>query len=316
LAEDTVVFDLANKPAGLGFSARPREPRSLTLLPPMAIHVIRVPRDMQTESDARRAAGQRLVVVPTMGSLHEGHLSLLRHARTRGDTVVMTLFVNPTQFAAGEDLSTYPRDEGKDIRLAEQVGADIVFAPSPADMYASDHETVVSLPVLSSPLCGKTRKEHFQGVATVVTKLFHITRPHVAVFGEKDYQQLALIRRLVRDLNFGITIDGCPIVRESDGLAMSSRNAHLTSEERAEAVLLHKALLAAELCYAAGTRASNEVLDAARRVLRGSTLAAVEYVELRCAASLEEVTAIEDPVVLAMAARFGNTRLIDNVLLG
>jgi pantoate--beta-alanine ligase len=251
-----------------------------------------------------------------MGYLHEGHVSLLRAGRSRADVLLMTLFVNPTQFGAGEDLERYPRDEASDLAKARAAGVDLVFAPDAGSMYGPGHQTSVELRQLSGPLCGASRPGHFAGVATVVTKLFHLTCPHVAVFGQKDYQQLAILRRMVRDLDFAIEILGMPIVREPDGLALSSRNAYLNREERAQATALSRGLDAAEQRFRAGERRAAELVAIARREIDAAPLARVDYVELRDADSLGELTTVTGPAVLAMAVFFGTTRLIDNRVLG
>src|SRR3954470_4596438 len=197
---------------------------------------------MRARAEDLRRDGRRIAVVPTMGALHDGHLALLRAARGKADVVILTIFVNPTQFGPSEDLAKYPRDEVGDIARARTAGIDLAFCPEAAAMYPPGAQTFVEVRELQKPLCGASRPGHFAGVATIVAKLFHITRPHVAVFGEKDYQQLAIIRRMVRDLDFGLEIVGVPIVRESDGLALSSRNAYLSAEQRVSALALGKGL--------------------------------------------------------------------------
>jgi len=277
--------------------------------------VVRSPSDMRARAEDQRRDGQRICVVPTMGALHEGHLSLLRHGRGLADLLVMTLFVNPTQFGPGEDLARYPRDEAGDIERARAAGVDLVFAPDAAAMYPDGYQTYVEVRELSRPMCGASRPGHFAGVASVVSKLFHITLPHVAVFGQKDYQQLAIIRRMVRDLDFGIEIVGMPIVREPDGLAMSSRNAYLGAEERAQARSLCGGLQAAQARYRAGERSAAALVAAAREVIEAAPLARIDYVELRDADSLEPLEHLSRPPVLALAVFFGAPRLIDNTLL-
>src|SRR5512138_1975972 len=209
---------------------------------------------MRARVEDLRRDGRRIAVVPTMGALHEGHLALLRDARARCDVLILTIFVNPTQFGPNEDLSRYPRDEAGDLAKARTCGIDLAFCPEPAAMYAPGAQTFIEVRELQQPLCGASRPGHFAGVATVVAKLFHITQPHLAVFGEKDYQQLAIIRRMVRDLDFGIEVAGVPIVREADGLALSSRNAYLSADERRAALSLSKGLAAAEAKLQAGER--------------------------------------------------------------
>src|SRR5687768_6212535 len=219
---------------------------------------------MRTRVEDLRRDGRKIAVVPTIGALHDGHLQLVRAARAKADIVILTIFVNPTQFGPNEDLAKYPRDEAGDIAKARAAGADLAFCPDVASMYPAGAQTFVEVRELQKPLCGASRPGHFAGVATVVTKLFHATLPHVAVFGEKDYQQLAIIRRMVRDLDFAIEIASVPIVREPDGLAMSSRNAYLSAEDRRAALSLSKGLAAAEAAYAAGERDAASLVNAAR----------------------------------------------------
>lgn len=283
--------------------------------------VIRETSSMRARAEDLRRDGRRIAVVPTMGYLHDGHLSLIRKARSIADVVIVTLFVNPTQFGPNEDLATYPRDEAGDLAKLREAGGDLAFVPDPADMYAAGYQTYVSVRDLSLPMCGGSRPGHFDGVASVVTKLFHLTQPHVAVFGQKDFQQLAIIRRLVTDLDFGIEIVAMPIHREADGLAMSSRNAYLASNDRTAALGLSRALLAARTVFASGERSAAALLSAARTELRnpesseGDARARLDYLELRDAAALTDVAIIEEPAVLAIAAFVGATRLIDNTVL-
>lgn len=271
---------------------------------------------MRARVEDLRRDGRSICVVPTMGFLHQGHLSLLREGRRRADVLLLTIFVNPTQFGPGEDLDAYPRDEEGDLARARECGIDLAFCPDVAAMYPDGYQTYVEVEALSKPLCGARRPGHFRGVSTIVTKLFNITRPHVAVFGEKDFQQLALLRRLNRDLDFGIDIVGMPIVREPDGLAMSSRNKYLTAGERADALCLSAGLAAAEAAFAAGTRDAADLLAAARAPIEATASATIDYVELRDAESLAEVTTVSRPAVLAMAVHLGRARLIDNRVLG
>jgi len=251
-----------------------------------------------------------------MGYLHAGHVSLLHAGRSQADVLIMTLFINPTQFGPGEDLARYPRDEAGDLAKARAAGVDLVFAPEPAAMYPPGYQTTVEVRDLAVPLCGRSRPGHFTGVASVVSKLFHLTMPHVAVFGQKDYQQLAIVRRMVRDLDFGIEIVGMPIVREPDGLALSSRNAYLRAEERAQATALSRGLSAAEALHAAGERSQRALVAAARAPIEAAPLARIDYVELRDAETLAEIDRVRAPALLAMAVFFGETRLIDNTVLG
>ena len=261
-----------------------------------------------------KQAGQRIAVVPTMGYLHEGHLSLMRIARQNADRVITTIFVNPTQFGPTEDLEKYPRDLAHDQQLCEAVGVDAIFHPTPAEMYAPDFSVWVTEESLSKTLCGAFRPIHFRGVCTVCLKLFNITLADVAVFGRKDAQQALVIERMVRDLNVPIQIIQAPLVREADGLALSSRNKYLSSEERTRALALSRGLRAAQACYDAGERRA-EALQAA--VLQELQPAAdsIDYVDVMARATLRPIDTIDQPALLAIAAYIGKTRLIDNLFL-
>ena len=281
----------------------------------LPFEIFRDPRAMRAKAEDLRRDGRRIAVVPTMGALHDGHLALLRAARGKADVVILTIFVNPTQFGPSEDLARYPRDESGDLARARGAGIDLAFCPDAAAMYPPGSQTFLEVRELQKPLCGASRPGHFAGVATVVAKLFHITQPHVAVFGEKDYQQLAIIRRMTRDLDFGIEIASVPIVREADGLALSSRNAYLSSEQRRAALSLSAGLAAAEAAFAAGERRAAALVAAAAAPVRAEPAARIDYLELRDAVELTELTAVERPAVLAMAVFVGTTRLIDNRVL-
>jgi pantoate--beta-alanine ligase len=270
---------------------------------------------MRAWSEAERCAGRRIALVPTMGYLHQGHLALVRDARSRADRLAVSIFVNPTQFSPGEDFAAYPRDFARDCGLLQETGVDALFHPSVAEMYPEGAETHVEVERLSLPLCGAARSGHFRGVATVVTKLFHIALPHVAVFGEKDFQQLQVIRRLVRDLHMGVEIVGHPIVREADGLAMSSRNAYLNEAERRAALCLSRALCKAARLFKRGERGAAALLHAAREELDIEPLARVEYIKLCDSETLDDIDRIERPALLALAVRIGKARLIDNRVL-
>lgn len=271
--------------------------------------------EMRQWSEAERRAGRRIAFVPTMGFLHSGHLCLVRDARARGERLVVSIFVNPRQFGPGEDFAGYPRDFIRDRELLENESVDVLFHPSVEEMYPSGAQTHVEVERLSLPLCGALRPGHFRGVATVVTKLFNIVLPHVAVFGEKDYQQLQVIRRLARDLSLGLEIIGHPIVREADGLAMSSRNAYLTGAERAAAVCLSRALCKAERLFKRGETSAQGIVQIALGELQKEPLAAIEYIKLCDAETLDEIEQIAGPAVLALAVRIGKARLIDNRVL-
>jgi pantoate--beta-alanine ligase len=274
--------------------------------------IVRDPATVRARVEDLRRDGRTIAVVPTLGALHEGHLELLRSARRRADIVILTIFVNPTQFGPNEDLAKYPRDEAGDIAKARTCGIDLAFCPEASVMYPPGAQTFVEVRELAKPMCGASRPGHFAGVATIVAKLFNITKPHIAVFGEKDYQQLAIIRRMVRDLDFGIEIVGVPIVREPDGLALSSRNAYLSAEGRRTALGLSRGLAAAEALVRSGERDVAKLRAAASAQLSG---ARIDYVELRDATELTEITRLEQPAVLALAAFVGATRLIDNRVL-
>ena len=273
--------------------------------------IITTPRDMQSWSRQRLAAGERIACVPTMGYLHEGHLSLVRRARAAADRVVLTLFVNPTQFGPGEDYAVYPRDPARDQALCEAEGVDVLFMPAAADMYAPDASTAVVEEALSRRLCGASRPGHFRGVCTVVAKLFNCVRPDVAVFGQKDAQQALVIRRMVRDLDFPVEIVVAPIVREPDGLAKSSRNVRLSPAERAAALGLSRALGLAREALARGERDADAVRRRLERELAASGLR-TDYVEFVDTRTLEPAPLLTPGVLVALAAFAGRTRLIDN----
>jgi pantoate--beta-alanine ligase len=271
---------------------------------------------MSAWAEEARRRGERIAFVPTMGYLHAGHVSLLEEGRRRGDRLVLSIFVNPTQFAPTEDLARYPRDLEGDLAKAAAAGADVAYVPEAGDVYPPGYQTYVEVRELEKGMCGASRPHHFVGVATVVCKLFNVVRPHVAIFGEKDFQQLAVIRRMVKDLDMPVDIVGMPIVREADGLAMSSRNKYLSPEERARALALSRALFAAERLYRAGARGVPALLAEAQAVLAGA-VDSLDYLELRDAETLAPAgQRLERPAVLATAAFVGRTRLIDNVRLG
>ena len=258
--------------------------------------------------------GKTIGLVPTMGFLHEGHASLIRKCREQNDIVVVSDFVNPTQFGPNEDLEAYPRDFERDSKLCESLGADLIFAPSPEDMYHDPH-AFVSIDTLSETLCGKTRPIHFKGVCTVVTKLFHIVAPDRAYFGEKDAQQLAIIRKMVKDLNFDIEIVGCPIVREEDGLAKSSRNTYLNDKERQAALCLSRAVKTGKEVIYTGADAK-EVLNPMKAIIEAEPLARIDYVMMVDALTMQPIEKADCDVLVAMAVYIGKTRLIDNFSYG
>lgn len=263
-----------------------------------------------------RQQGLTVGLVPTMGYLHEGHKSLIDKAVAQNDKVVVSVFVNPIQFGPTEDLATYPRDLERDAALCEDAGAALIFHPEKEDMYFDDFCTYIDMDGLTKGLCGKTRPIHFRGVCTVVGKLFNIVHPNRAYFGQKDAQQLAVVRRMVRDLNFDLEIVGCPIIREEDGLAKSSRNTYLSEEERKAAVILHKGLVKGEEMVSAGEKDVKKVLDAITEIIESEPLARIDYVEAVDFDNIETIDTIEGSVLVAVAVYIGKTRLIDNFIVG
>jgi len=278
------------------------------------MEVIKTIKEMKEFSSQARGAGKTIAFVPTMGFFHEGHLSLMREGRRRGDLLIVSLFVNPTQFAPHEDLKNYPRDFERDRQMAEEVGTDILFAPEAGEMYPSDHQTHVLVEKVTRNLCGRSRPTHFQGVATVVMMLFEIVMPHVTLFGEKDYQQLVTIRQMVRDLHMSVEVMGMPTVREADGLAMSSRNTYLLPDERKAALSLYRSLQRAKELLQKGEQRASRILDEMNGILQSEPLVRMDYVQICDAYTLQEVDRIEGDVVVALAAYLGKTRLIDNLV--
>ena len=279
------------------------------------MEIIHSVAEMQQRCLEARAAGRRIALVPTMGYLHEGHLSLLREGKRRADLLVLSLFVNPTQFGAGEDLDSYPRDLEGDAEQARSVGVDLLFAPTASDMYPAGYASYVNVEGLTEVLCGASRPGHFRGVTTVVCKLFTIVQPHVALFGRKDFQQLAVIRRMTLDLNLPVEIVGMPIIREADGLAMSSRNSYLSTDERRQALALSDAIALAKAAVAGGEGSAVAVLETVRQRIQQESAAEIDYIQICHAETLQQVTDIDDQSVLLLAVRIGKTRLIDNSYL-
>ncbi|MCD6335404.1 MAG: pantoate--beta-alanine ligase [Candidatus Latescibacteria bacterium] len=279
------------------------------------MRVIEQVRAMQAWADKVRREGKRIGLVPTMGCLHEGHLSLIRLARKRTDVVVVSIFVNPTQFGPTEDFEKYPRTFNRDQELVEQAGGEIIFAPGVEEMYPPGFDTSVTVARLTKGLCGASRPGHFRGVTTVVTKLLCAAKPHVAVFGQKDFQQAAVIRRMVWDLNLDVEIVTAPIVREADGLAMSSRNAYLSPKERRDARVLFQSLEKAEKMVRDGEREASEIITAMKTEIEAKPAARIDYVAVVDAETLEPVTRVEGRTLVALAVWIGKTRLIDNVVL-
>ena len=259
-----------------------------------------------------RSRGRKIALIPTMGYLHRGHLALVERAKQTGAFVVLSIFVNPLQFGPNEDYSSYPRDLERDASLVKDAGVDALFHPTAEEMYPRPMVTYVEVGQLDTVLCGAKRPGHFRGVATVVSKLFHIIQPDLAFFGQKDYQQYLVIQRMVSDLNLPIEVCSVSIVREEDGLALSSRNVFLTSEQRQEAKVLSQSLNEAETCLRAGERSAREIEKQLRDRISRQCHGVIDYVEVRDAGDLSEVTIIERPVLIALAVKFGSTRLIDN----
>jgi pantoate--beta-alanine ligase len=262
-----------------------------------------------------KLAGKRIGLVPTMGYLHEGHATLMRQAKKEQDFVVASIFVNPLQFGPNEDYAVYPRDLERDCKIAENAGIDIIFAPAVEEMYSGGHSlTHIDVDRITDRLCGAARPGHFRGVATVVAKLFNIVAPNVAYFGQKDAQQVAVIRRMVKDLNFDIAIAAVPIVREADGLAMSSRNTYLNPAERKAALVLNQSLQLAEARLKAGETDAGKIINLIKTKINEEPLAVIDYISISDPGTIEEKSAINGPALIALAVRIGKTRLIDNLL--
>ncbi len=270
---------------------------------------------MNKKAEEWRKNGKIIAFVPTMGYFHEGHLSLFRIARKKGDILVVSIFVNPIQFGPTEDFKSYPRDLERDKSLAEKEKVDVLFVPSEKDMYPEGYQTFVEVTKLTNHLCGLSRPGHFKGVTTVVAKLFNIVKPHIAFFGFKDYQQYLVIKRVVKDLNFSIEIVGCPIVREPDGLAMSSRNTYLTPEQRKSALSLFKGLKLAQKMIDKGERNVKVIINAVSKLIESHPYTEIDYVKICDPETLEDLDKIDKKALLALAVKIGKARLIDNTLL-
>jgi pantoate--beta-alanine ligase len=279
------------------------------------MQVVKSPAEMQRLADAARARSEKIALVPTMGYLHDGHLALMREGRRRAEMLVASIFVNPTQFGPHEDLARYPRDFDRDCELMRGVPVDVVFAPEAAAIYPEQFQTWVEVTEVTRGLCGSSRPIHFRGVTTVVAKLFNLVKPHVALFGEKDFQQLRAIQRMVADLNFDLEIVPIPIVREPDGLAMSSRNAYLTPPQREQALGLSRALTAVRARFEAGGASPAELVRVAIETLAATPALGVEYIEVVDAETLAPAGSLDRPVLVALAVRVGKVRLIDNTVL-
>jgi pantoate--beta-alanine ligase len=280
-----------------------------------SMRIIESVTEMQQAAEGWRGEGKRIALVPTMGYLHEGHLQLMRAVRPHSDVLVISIFVNPVQFGPGEDFERYPRDLDRDIRLATETGVDIAFVPQVSEMYPEGYQTFVNVTEVTGPLCGQSRPAFFRGVTTVVTKLFNIVKPHTSIFGEKDFQQLVTIRRMVQDLNMEIEIIGHPIVREEDGVAMSSRNAYLTPDQRRKAIRLNHSLKEAHTLVHGGERTGAAILKQVREVLAEGDDVRIDYAKLCDPGTLQEVNRITGPTLLALAVHVGVARLIDNSIL-
>jgi len=277
--------------------------------------VVTNPEEMRFLSRGERTRRGRLGLVPTMGALHDGHLSLVRTARSRSDVVAVSIFVNPTQFGPTEDFAKYPRNLESDCALLEREGVELVFAPPVDEMYPHGAVTWVVVEGMSDRLCGRSRPGHFRGVTTVVSKLFHIVEPDLAFFGQKDAAQVAIIKRMVRDLNLPVSIEVCPIVREPDGLALSSRNSYLTQDERKSAMVLYRSLMRVQEEFAKGERDAAKLVESGKKEFAQDPAVLLDYLEIVDPDSLEPEVTITKPVLVAVAAVLGKTRLIDNITL-
>ncbi len=281
------------------------------------MNVITTVREMQTFSEAQRLRGEKIAFVPTMGYLHDGHLKLMEEGKKRGDCLVISIYVNPTQFGPGEDLDKYPRDFERDERLARDVGVDVIFYPSNSEMYPEQYQTSVTVEDITENLCGLTRPTHFRGVTTVCAKLFNIVKPHVTTFGKKDFQQLVVIQRMVADLNMDIEVVGIPTVREPDGLAMSSRNAYLEKGQRESALSLIRSLKLASDLYGRGERSAEKIIHEVKSFIEKHPGVSIDYAKICDIDTMADVETVEEKKsVLAVAAWVGTPRLIDNYVFG
>ncbi len=280
-----------------------------------AIEIINTVKKMQAHSSLISRENKSIALIPTMGFLHKGHLSLMREAAKLAKHLIVSIFVNPAQFAPDEDLEIYPRDFNRDIELCQKQGVDIIFAPDVSELYPENFQTYISLEKLPHHLCGVSRPEHFRGVATVVTKLFNIVKPDVAVFGQKDFQQLAVIKQMVSDLHLNIKIIGAPIIREPDGLAMSSRNVFLTPEQRLSALSIFKSLNNAKKLIKTGIIDSSIIIKKTADIIKSYAETNIDYITICDPETLEDILTINRPVLMAIAVKIGKTRLIDNMIL-
>ena len=273
-------------------------------------------KKMQSYSESLRRQGKRIAFVPTMGYFHEGHLGLMKEAKKMADCVVVSIYVNPTQFGPQEDFSKYPRDLNRDLKMAQSAGVDVIFYPPNNEMYPAGYQTYVDVEKVTKNLCGMSRPGHFRGVTTVCCKLFNIVKPHIAVFGKKDFQQFVSIRRMVDDLNMDLQITGLPTVREADGLAMSSRNKYLQKNERLSALALFKSLKLAQKLYSGGETKSSVIISKVEKLIKRAPYTAIDYIKICSTKTLNDVEEIKNQSVLALAVKVGTTRLIDNHVFG
>jgi pantoate--beta-alanine ligase len=280
------------------------------------IKIIQSLKQMRAYSESLRLRGQKIAFVPTMGYFHNGHLSLMSEGRRRGDCLIISIYVNPTQFGPGEDFERYPRDFERDRRLAEGVGVDIIFYPENSEMYPPHFQSFVNVAKVTKNLCGMSRPGHFKGVTTVCAKLFNIVKPHVTIFGKKDFQQLTVIKRMVQDLNMDMEVIGMPTVREHDGLAMSSRNIYLIEKERDSALSLSRSLRLAKEMYDEGERKASTILERISTFIEGHPHTRIDYAKICNTTPLEDIEYLEEESVLALAVRVSSTRLIDNYVFG
>jgi len=279
----------------------------------MSMRLVRSSRTMQEICGGLRRKGKTIGLVPTMGYLHEGHLSLVRIARKRSDVLVASIFVNPTQFGPKEDFKSYPRDFKRDRLLLEEEGCDLIFAPRMKDMYSDGYLTYVTVEKITGKLEGRTRPSHFQGVTTIVAKLFNIVQPDIAVFGQKDAQQAVVLKKMVEDLNYGIKMIIAPTVREKDGLALSSRNKYLSREERKQATVLYESLREAKRLLSGGERSASRIVSRMRSLIRKQPSAKLDYIAITDTRTLEPLNSLKGEVLISLAVRFGKARLIDNI---
>ena len=277
--------------------------------------IIRTVKEMHAYSDACRGAGKTVSFVPTMGFLHEGHLGLMREAKKRSDVLVVSIFVNPIQFGPGEDYDAYPRNFERDREMIESIGCDCIYAPEVTEMYPDGYQTSVQVDRVTKNLCGITRPTHFNGVTTIVAKLFNAVKPHLSIFGEKDFQQLVVIKRMVLDLNMDVDVIGMPIVREEDGLAMSSRNKYLTPDERTAALRLSQSLFEAKKMFEAGERSAAVLIEHVKNRICSEGTGKIDYVKICDVVNLEDCFLLEKDSVMALAVYFDKARLIDNMVL-